>query len=63
MQAVEIVSAILLFKRAIGFIIEKYADAFGKSVITANRIRQTFILDYLDSNSIPTGEMQLGLPI
>ncbi|WP_164472672.1 tyrosine-type recombinase/integrase [Cohnella candidum] len=52
-----------LTRRALALIIEKYADAFGKSVITANRIRQTFILDYLDSNNISTGEMQLGLSI
>ncbi|WP_040949406.1 tyrosine-type recombinase/integrase [Gorillibacterium massiliense] len=52
-----------LTRRALGLIIEKYANAFGKSAITANRIRQTFILDYLDLNCITTGEMQLGLSI
>lgn len=41
-------------RRALELIIEKYANAYGKSMITANRIRQTFVLNFLESSKIST---------
>jgi len=50
-------------RRALELIIEKYANAYGRSMITANRIRQTFVLNFLESSKISTGEIQLGLSV